>query len=121
MLLESKYAFLCRCSDIIIIYGDRANCFSYPELVLNSFYSHSQPRYQEKPFAHVDFYPNGGYDQLCKGKKCTRRRSHIHGIYYFNESITAKGKPLENRFMSWRCGSSEDWEIFKKVSISLRL
>ena len=78
-----------------------------------------QPKYQEEPFAHVDFYPNGGYDQLCKEEACPKRRSHIHGIYYFNESITAKNKPLDDRFMSWRCGSSKDWDIFKQVNLLL--
>ena len=64
----------------------------------------------------MDFYPNGGYDQLCFDKVCPKRRSHIHGIYYFNESIIAQYKPWEDRFMSWRCGSADDWELFKQVN-----
>ena len=78
-----------------------------------------QPKYQEEPFAHVDFYPNGGYDQLCFEEVCPKRRSHIHGIYYFNESIIAQNKPMESRFMSWRCGSSDDWNLFQQVENSL--
>ena len=52
-----------------------------------------------------------------KGKKCPKRRSHIHGIYYFNESIVAKDKPLESRFMSWRCGAAKDWRFFNQVKL----
>eukprot|EP00794_Sanderia_malayensis_P008107 gene8107-8976_t len=66
-----------------------------------------------EPAGHVDFYPNGGYEQpdcrtLDNGVTQFFTCSHYRAVYYFTESIDPKGC----QFLSYPCSS---YDNFKKV------
>ena len=61
-----------------------------------------------KPFGHVDFYPNGGTNQpLCSDIKESLDIScnHKSSVYYYDAAIKAFGY----RFLSYHCSSYENF------------